>query len=523
MFRKNVEHLQQDIFGLFHGMPQKLMERATASEECKYYEHIFCNIDEHIFSVLYSNEPSRPNSAVNAMAAALIWKEKRHWTYDELFNNIQFNLLTRLALGLNDIETMPFCPATLFNFQERLVAYYLKTSNDLFERIFDKLTAQQLKSLGLRTDIQRTDSFLVESNICEYSRIRLLVEVLVRFHRILTDSDKERFGEYFSAYIKEPSGKYVYKLKKSDLPNELQKLAELYQLAVKRFKSHYKDTEIYQTLKRVYQEHFAVAHKKVHVKPPEELTSNSLQSPDDTEATFRQKNGEHHRGRSINIIETAHPANKLNLITDVDINPNNKDDSAVLNGLLDRAKEKTPDLNEMHTDGGYGSCDNDKKYAQLYIMPVQTAVRGRDPSVRFDIKQINENDYIVICPHQQQESNPTRKRHKACFDLTKCAVCENLNGCPAQIGKKHRTFYFNHDDYLRLKRINMIYKIPKERRKLRANVEATVHEFKCRTKNGKLKIRGTLKTRLFAYSTAIAINFGRIFRYETKDLVEATA
>ena len=516
MFRENIEHLQRDLFGLFQSMPAKLQKQAEKSAERKFYELLFCNIDETIFSVLYSNEPSRPNKAINALVSAVVLQNRKKWTCEELLNNIQFNLLTRLALGLNDLESMPFCMATFFNFQNRLAAHYLDSGEDLVEQVFDNLTAKQLKSLGIKTDVQRTDSFLVESNICEYSRIRLLVEVLIRFHRVLSDADKEQFADYFSAYIKDTSNKYVYRLKKGDLTHELEKLAELYQFVVKKFKSRYKHTEIYQILKRVYQEHFTVAHKKVYVKPNEALTSASLQSPDDIEATYRQKNGEHHRGRAINVVETANPENKLNLIIDVDVNPNNKDDATVLNKRLDRLKQKTPDINEMHTDGGFGSRDNDEKYAELQITPIQTAVRGRQTDVRFDIEQIDESNYIVICPKQQQPSTPTRKRHKACFDLKTCMTCEYRNSCPTQIGKKHRIFYFTHDDYWRLKRINMIYKIPKERRKLRANVEATVHEFTCRTENGKLKVRGTFRTRLFAFSTAIAINFGRIFRYESK-------
>jgi len=516
MFRENVKHLQQDLFSLFQSMPTKLQEQALTSEEMVFYEYLFTNIDEKIFSVLYSDEPSRPNKAINAMVAALVLRDRRHWTYEELFRNVQFNLLTRLALGLNDLESMPFCPATLFNFQNRLVSHYLDTGEDLFEQIFDMLTEKQLKSLGIKTNIQRTDSFLAESNICEYSRIRLLVEVLIRFYRALSDSDKEEFFDYFSAYIKKSSGKYVYALKSDDIGHELEKLAQLYHFVVKKFRTGYKDTAIYQTLKRVYKEHFTVAHKKVYVKPSKSLTSDSLQSPDDTEATYRQKRGNHYRGRSVNIVETANPKNPVNLITDVDVNPNNIDDSKVLNKRLDRLNEKTPDIDEMHNDGAYGSRDNDKKCAKLGIKQIQTAVRGRQTEVKFTIEQIDENTYIVSCPFQRQQSTMTRKRYKACFDLEKCSVCENRHKCPAQLHKKCRTFYFTQDDYWRIKRNNMIYDIPKERRKIRPNVEASVREFKCRTNKGQLKIRGTLRTRLFAFSTAIAINFGRVYRYETK-------
>ena len=48
-------------------------------------------------------------------------------------------------------------------------------------------------------------------------------------------------------------------------------------------------------------------------------------------------------------------------------------------------QEKTPDLNELHFDGAYGSSDNDKKCEQHGITPVQTAVRGPKPAVEMSL------------------------------------------------------------------------------------------------------------------------------------------
>ena len=78
--------------------------------------------------------------------------------------------------------------------------------------------------------------------------------------------------------------------------------------------------------------------------------------------------------------------------------------------------------------------------------------------------------------------------------------------------KNKGIYYFTHSDYLKNKRNNNIYKIPEERRKIRPNVEATMKEFKDKTKAGKLKVRGIFKTKLFAYAMGISINFGRIYR-----------
>ncbi len=78
--------------------------------------------------------------------------------------------------------------------------------------------------------------------------------------------------------------------------------------------------------------------------------------------------------------------------------------------------------------------------------------------------------------------------------------------------KNCRVYYFTHEDYLRKKRLKAIESIPLERRTLRNNVEATVNEFVCKLRKGKLKVRGVFKTAIFAYTMGISINFGRIYR-----------
>lgn len=57
------------------------------------------------------------------------------------------------------------------------------------------------------------------------------------------------------------------------------------------------------------------------------------------------------------------------------------DDSQILNKRIDELKEKTPELNEIHTDGGYGSRDNDRKFEELEINQITTAVRGRESEI----------------------------------------------------------------------------------------------------------------------------------------------
>lgn len=516
MFRKSTKHLQETLFGFRDDLQKKQQQELDKSEESKFYEIIFCNIDEEDFECLYSETDSRPNAPVNALVSSLILMQKRSYTYEEFFKNLHFNLLTKVALGLQQIDDIPFCPATLFNFQNRLSKHYAQTGENLLEKAFDCLTLDQIKELKIKTDVQRTDSFFAASNIRNYTRLQLLVEALIRLFRILDDTDREYFKELLEPYVLNTSDNYIYKLKASDIPHHLEKISSVYFRLYEKLSVKYSENPVFQIFERVYKEHFKVEDRKLTVKKPDELTSNSLQSPDDIDATYRNKNGKKSKGQSINIVETAHPENQINLITDVCVRANNVNDDQILHDRIDTVKKKTPTLDELHTDAAYASSDNDKKLEELQIAQVQTAIKGPTASVEIHIERIDTNRYLVSCPNQNVISQPCRKKEKARFDPAICATCALSLECPAVTTKKARVYYFTEEDYLRKKRLNRINKIPANRRKLRNNVEATVAEFIRKMPNKKLKVRGFFKTTVFAYTAAIAINFGRIFRHVTE-------
>ena len=512
MFKKNSKHLQSDLFGFYNTLPKAMQKKVLQSEEYHFYKIIFSTIDESIFSAVYSDQKSRPNSPINAMVASLLLMNRRTWTYDELFKNIQFHLLVKIALGLDQISDVPFCVATLFNFQNRLHRHFIETGENLLERVFDQLTEDQIKKLKLKTDIQRTDSFAALSNIRNYSRLQLLIEMIIRIYRVLSDKDQQRFIDQFRAYTNKTSGQYIYSLKSEDVTHEMKKVGQLYAWIDQTLYPLYKEFQIFQTFQLVFTEHFTVVDQKIEIKPPDQLKSDSVQSPDDLDAAYRKKNNKSGKGQSVNIVETADPSNPIQLLTDVAVNPLNKDDNRVLHKRLDRLKEKNPALAELHHDAAYGSADNDLRCEQLGIATIQTAVRGNQSAVPIVIEQVSESDYVVKCPLQTVQSLKARKRFKVSFDLLVCEQCEYQGKCPALVMKNYRVYYFTHDIYLSKKRQRVIETLPPERQKLRSNVEATINEFVCKMPKRKLKVRGAFKTAVFAYSVAMSVNFGRIFR-----------
>ena len=518
MFRKNTFHLQPSLFGIASQLPEAKLKKLKKSKEYEFYRLVFCKINEKDFSVLYSDNCSRPNAPVNSLVASIILMYHNNWTTEKLFDRIDFDLLTRTALGLDTLEQTPFCPATFFNFQNRLLSHFVATGENLLEGVFDSLTRLQLKRLKIKTDIQRSDSFMAMSNIRSYSRTQLLIEMLIRLYRVLSDEDKVRFNDILAPYIKQSSGQYIYNLQRQQIPHEQEKLGQLYHKLYEALKENYRDFEVFGVFERVYTEHFTIIDDKITVKTPKELNGSTLQSPDDIDAAYRQKRGRHYRGQSVNVTETANPENDVNLITDVAVCSNNIDDSKILNERIEPIKEKTPDLNELHTDGAYGSEDNDKKMEELEITHVQTAVRGRKAEVSIQIEEVSDEQYTVKCPHQSVSSQKTKTRYKACFDVEICKQCPLSKNCSAKQQSDKRTYYFDRSDYLLGRRNRNIKSLPPERRKLRPNVEATVKEFtKPFNHKGKLRVRGLFKTMVYAHAMAISINFGRIWRYMTEN------
>ena len=515
MFRQNKKHLQTNLFALQNSLPETLQKEILKSEEYAFYELIFCNIREEDFSVLYSDTPSRPNSSVNCLVSALILKQKFNWTYQQLFKSIKFDLLTKTALGIYNLGEVPFDESTMYNFQNRLVGYQVETGIALLEQVFDNLTAEQIKQLKLKTDIQRTDSVMASSNIRGYSRTQLLIEVIQRLWRILDQDDTELYKSEFAHYINKTSGQYIYKLNAKDISSELEKISVLYHFCKHNILPKYKDRDIAKIFERVYNENFTEVESKIEVKDSKELNSSCLQSPDDVDATYRQKRGMGYRGQSINIVETASKENPVNLITDISVNPNNIDDAQVLNQRLDKMKAKTPDLNELHADGAYGNPDVDEKCDKHDIELIQTAIRGNMSEVPIEIVELFEGNYQVNCPFQSVVSELSGKRFKCYFNKEICNACPNLSKCPASARKQGMVYSFTHGDYLRNKRLVRVLSLPPEKRKIRANVEATMKEFAYRMPNKKLKVRGACKANLFAFLTGIAINFGRIYRFKS--------
>ena len=83
MFKKNMKHLQPALISATSELPEKQRERLEQSWAGTFYREFFSRIEEDIFSVLYSEQPSRPNVAVNVLVGLEAMKAGFGWSDEE--------------------------------------------------------------------------------------------------------------------------------------------------------------------------------------------------------------------------------------------------------------------------------------------------------------------------------------------------------------------------------------------------------------------------------------------------------
>lgn len=528
MFKPNTKHLQPAIITAASELPEKQQKRLKSSWADTFYQEFFRRLDEEPFSVLYSKKASRPNVPVNVLVGLEALKAGFGWSDQELYERFCYDLQVRYALGYDRLGDGDFEIRTLYYFRERLSQYNAEHGINLLEKAFEQVTDTQLAALKVRTGIQRMDSTQIASNIVSASRLQLLVEGVQRVERSLSASDKSRLAELLEPYTRDSSGHYTYRVKgKEAVQEHLERLGKAIYVLLQELRDDYGDESAYQVLTRLFSDNFNLIANDVKAKENIELTSACLQSVDDLEASYRTKAQKHYKGYVANITETCDPENEVQLITKVQVAPNNVDDTQLLDEALPELKERT-DLDTLYTDGGYGSPETDDEMRERNVVQIQTAIRGRKPSAEklhlsdFEIKQTEAGKPTQItCPNGQSvqvQSGSQKKGFVAHFESVNCQTCPFAAACPTQPGKRdprrHLRFTQATVNVSQRRRRSQIYQ--KEGRNLRAAVEATVRQVKHPFPAGKLPVRGQFRVTCMILGSAMMGNIRRIQQYMTR-------
>ena len=527
MFRSNKRYQQPALLSSVNALPEKRRQRLERSWAGTFRAQLFSRIKEDAFSVLYAGEPSRPNTPVNVLVSLETLKAGFGWSDDELYDHFLYDLQVRYAVGYESLDDGDFELRTLYNFRRRLSQYNLAQGTNLIERAFVDITDQQITALAVATGRQRMDSTQIASNIVWMSRLQLAVEALQRLHRLLNESDRQRYADLVAPYVGETAGHYVYRVKGwSATVEQLQPLGQALHRLLQAMAPDYSQEPAYQVAARLFSEQFQVVDETAQAKPNDSISASSLQSLDDVEATYREKNHVPYKGYVANVTETCAPDNPLQLITAVQVAPNSTEDGALLVAALPELKQRTA-LDTLHTDGAFGGPQSDVVLREQQVTLIQTAITGPRPSANmmrladFTISQDAKGVPLTItCPQGQCVSvtpDPTAQRFIVDFAATTCALCPlYLAGrCPPQPDHRRRSFRlrFTQADVDKAQRHRRSRAAGADGHNWRAAIEATIRSVKHPFPAGKLPVRGLFRVTCMIIATAAMTNVRRIQRY----------
>ena len=172
MFRRNDQHLQMPLFSSIDSLTEKQQERLEASWAGTFYREVFMRIDESIFAILYSDEPSRPNLPINVLVSLDTLKSGLGWTDEQMHDHFCFDVQVRYALGYYELGEGDFTLRTIYNFRDRVTRHMQETGENLIETAFEQITDEQLAAFELESSKLRVDSTQIGSNIQAMSRLQ---------------------------------------------------------------------------------------------------------------------------------------------------------------------------------------------------------------------------------------------------------------------------------------------------------------------------------------------------------------
>jgi hypothetical protein len=505
MFRKSSKEPQFDIFG---SVPSLLADRAFQkyNDEGHWHnqfrEQVLMRIDESIFKGLFNDTIGAPNAPIRLLVGMMILKESFVWSDSQLFEQCQFNLLTRSALGLLNINDPLPAESTYYLLRKRIYEHQRQSGEDMMGRTFEQITREQIKEFDVNGRSIRMDSKLIGSNIAFFTRYEIIHQALCRFYKTLDKQAKIRLSasdrNQLEDIAKEESNKTVYRSTKEEIKERLQPIGVLIYKLLNTFAEY--QSEHYKLLQRVFTEQYKVLQdQQIELRAKEEISSDSVQSPDDPECAYRNKRDHQVKGYSINITETCSEDN-LNLITNVRVEKANVPDTTFVQDAVTKTIEITEQkVESVYLDGAYHSTANEDFCQENDIDLVLTGLQGGIP--RYDL-ELTKDGLIV-----------TDTLTGECMQAVLAKKIKRSKQNRWRIPIENGYYYFSESAVIASMLRKKIKNRSEDELHKRNNVEASIFQLSYPLRNNKSKYRGLFKQQIWASCRCLWINLVRIINF----------
>lgn len=508
-FKKSKQKSQPDLFATASfSLPER--ERRYMEDELswhnEFYRNVLLNIDEEILRPLFvDGNMGAPTKQLRILIAMRMLKEGRGCSDEQLYENVRFNLVWRQAVGLFNINDE--CPSIdSYYMLFRRIAEYEQNNPEhvnLYKKIYQDLTAKQIKKYKIAGRTIRMDSKLIGSNIAWFSRYEIIHETFrkqVSEQSAMCISD-QLYRQKALDFLAEDASKTVYRSDDETLGQRLLDLG----IVISHILAMRGEGEV-SLLQRVFHEQYDVDKDgNITVRDKKLVSATSVQNPNDPDAAYRSKGGKKVKGYSTNITETCDEEDKPSLITDVQVKPANAADNGFLKDAVEDTRKVTDNsIDKVIVDGAYQSKENRNLASdeENGFELVANGLQGK-PS-RFDLELQDDGSLEVTDKQTAEVITATKVKD----DQWKIAV-ESPKG-----KKSYR--YFDNEAIERSQNRQRMETIPWEERKKRNNVEATIFQYCFLTRNNKTRYRGLFKQTLQALARCAWINMRRLFIFDVK-------
>ena len=505
-----------DSYNTLTDREKKFLEKSWA----KYFaEHIFPKIDERPYAVLYSGKDSRPNTPVNIQIGALIIKEFKGLSDDELLEALMFDIRFQYALHTTSFLEQPMSDRTLGRFRERCSAYEKETGIDLLHDTIVSLSGEMAEMMKLDLSLKRMDSLMVASNIKRMGRLELLYTCVANLVKEAA-ARKEGLPEELKHYAQADDRNRVIYHNRSEETSE--KIAAILKDAVTLKElcgSRYDESSSYQLLLRVLKEQTVQNEDgtlRLRTKEDGGMDAAILQNPADPDATYREKAGKQNRGYAANVVEAAGEAGSI--VTDYQYEKNTCSDSQFMKDYLEK-EEAHQEQATVVADGAYSGRTNEEMASEKNVQLVTTNLTGREAEDIAADFEFNEEGTKVekcaggfepkSCSHNSQTGQCT-----ASFHRSQCEQCPHKDQCRPKTFKRtcRKTISAN----TKRRAVQQRYRGTEEFRKLsnfRNGVEAIPSILRRKYHVDHMPVRGLIRSRLFFGCKIGALNFSKFCKY----------
>lgn len=517
-FRRN-ESQQMTFSDTLWGLTPREKKALENSWAKTFAEDVFPTIDEERFSVLYSTKASRPNTPVNVILGALTLKELFDLSDNEVVENLLLDPRFQYALHTTSFQEQPISDKTLTRFRQRCYEYEAEKGVDLYHEYLTDLSAKTAKLMNIDGRIRRMDSLMVESNIRRLSRMELLYRCTSKLVTWLHKNNHDDLIKGLEHYY-DPSdfNQVIYHSRSSEVEDRLRAILNDIDTLLDRCGYQFCGLREFDLFLRAVSEQTEKTGEKreMRQKGDPAMNSNSMQSPADPDATYREKAGQQHRGYVANVEESV--SENGSVVTDFQFKPNNESDSSMLKEHLEKMGPQDEEVTIV-ADGAYSGKDNRDLAAQNNVKLITTDLSGKDVPEIIGFFVLNEDGTKVLkCPAgNEPRSSSFISQSDTCtasFDRSLCENCPHKKECKAKIYKRVAKIRVTAKqiDRARLQKEMQTDEF-KNYGRLRNGVETIPSILKNEYHANKMPVRGYLRAKFFFGSKIAALNFRKLFRY----------